>query len=741
MRTTLVNDSPAASAGSSGLERLASDVQPLADERREERREKGEEERKRGLTNAPLLEAVAPIAGTVSPRVGILALSAGEEAGKTAPEVMMMWELEVDEELGEIWTRRSIGNQSPMRSEEKEGQAVGRPGGPGAKRIDRVVIPVGGQNMTPGEISPGAQKSSQIFDSCPGRGRKMAFLKFSGETSDGKTMQCVLDWIRAGLHEDIGHKEGGYGWSGGMAWRGDRQQWCKEEAGGGCGGRFGKGGAERGFYWILQDFEEEGVAGQKLGGGAHQGQSGWSKATGATDFFKEAPDLERPMAVFKKWANVILTQKGLEFARNGDEEVRRPTNKNKKKSILESVSGRSSCVELQISLSQKISKFQKFSKNSKFSKFPTSPILSQKLIKLPYHQGSLATAVTAMKHRILGQNQRVPKSDIGPPPSPHSVIDQNFSPITTHSLDWMDVNNGFFEVCQYAKPCAFCISNHLVCCEATRPGSKKCEACRVVKGGQKVWCNPTTKSYGFEHPIQEVPTDNFDSGIRSVLKKAGIPTGGIHILSRERAKEVSATQHAKRQRVNPSKSVETTQANLNTVANGSSSEEDGDDEDGGIDRHGNTAETEDDEYCPPIEVPNPPRGESTIATAAKYPANHPVALTSRIVSPGVRGVTPGVDDLEPWVPEGSELESKGFTHDRRLAMALLVDTHYQLGQGIRELIQGNPTKRFMKLAAVSDQMELEMGSWLEHLELNGMVPYEAWDGSKGKGRDEGDPEE
>ncbi|CAH7687673.1 hypothetical protein PPACK8108_LOCUS22491 [Phakopsora pachyrhizi] len=144
-----------------------------------------------------------------------------------------------------------------------------------------------GQNMTPGEILPGAQKSGPIFDSCPGSG----------------TMQGVLDWVRAGLPEDRGHKEYGYGWSGGMSWRGGRWQWCKEEAGGGCGGRKGKGGAERGFCWSLQDFEEEGVAGeenewrhwkegQKLGGGAHQGQRGWSKTTGATDFFKEAPDLE-----------------------------------------------------------------------------------------------------------------------------------------------------------------------------------------------------------------------------------------------------------------------------------------------------------------------------------------------------------------------------------------------------------------------------------------------------------------
>ncbi|CAH7690591.1 hypothetical protein PPACK8108_LOCUS25986 [Phakopsora pachyrhizi] len=57
-----------------------------------------------------------------------------------------------------------------------------------------------------------------------------------------------------------------------------------------CGGRFGKEGqgkrgAKRGFVGILQDFEGEGVAKeeQKLGGGAHQGQSGWSKTTGVTD--------------------------------------------------------------------------------------------------------------------------------------------------------------------------------------------------------------------------------------------------------------------------------------------------------------------------------------------------------------------------------------------------------------------------------------------------------------------------
>ncbi|CAH7684738.1 hypothetical protein PPACK8108_LOCUS19156 [Phakopsora pachyrhizi] len=266
----------------------------------------------------------------------------------------------------------------------------------------------------------------------------------------------------------------------------------------------------------------------------------------------------------------------------------------------------------------------------------------------------------------------------------------------------MDVNNGFFEVHQYAKPCAFCTRNNLVCCEATRSGSKKCEACRVVKGvcvfsktlvfseGRKVWCNPTTKFYEFEHPINEVPTDDFESGIVSIGRDShrGIPISskgwvnhkGVEsnqVGSSERsgrsqlrqAQEAKATQHSKRQKANPVTLTEATRATLNAVAIGSSSKEDGDDEDGGINWCGNTAETEDNKYRPLIE-------------------------------------------------------------------------------GIRELIRGNPTKRFMELAAVSDQMELEMtemikemGSWLEHLELNGMVPYEAWNGSKGKGRDEGDPEE
>ncbi|KAI8449562.1 hypothetical protein BY996DRAFT_6560868 [Phakopsora pachyrhizi] len=165
-----------------------------------------------------------------------------------------------------------------------------------------------------------------------------------------------------------------------------------------------------------------------------------------------------------------------------------------------------------------------------------------------------------------------------------------------------------------------------------KAGSKKCpcvfEGTPTFSEGQKVWCNPTTKSYGFEQPIQEVSTDKFDSGIVStgkyldVFKKAGIPTGGVPILSKgwtnhnsvvsnqvgtsehsarsqlQRAKAASTAQHTKRQKANPFTLTEATWVDLNTIAIGSSSNENGDDEDGGKDRRGNTSETEDNKYCP-----------------------------------------------------------------------------------------------------------------------------------------------
>ncbi|KAI8442891.1 hypothetical protein BY996DRAFT_8538131 [Phakopsora pachyrhizi] len=346
-----------ASPGSSWWERPASEVLPSAEDvltpggKRKRRKEKKREGRT--LTYTSLFETVASIAGAVPAGVRVFALRAGEEAGEAAvPDHPSRGELVwVSGKLGSAvvaaagvceWLvavvngqegrggRRSGGgsgkekedlDQSPMRNEAgprqreaaaevRRSQKPDRASGAGPGRV----IPKGGQNMTPGEIFPGVQKSGQIFDSCPGSG----------------TMQGVLDWIRAGLFEDRGIRrmdmDGAEEWherlTGGSgvrrSWKGDDGDIIR--AGGGCGGRNGKGGIGKGgagsapevlrvgFWWILQDFEEEGVTvegngwhhwkeGKKLGGGAHQGRSGWSKTTGVTDFFKEAPDLENRGAI------------------------------------------------------------------------------------------------------------------------------------------------------------------------------------------------------------------------------------------------------------------------------------------------------------------------------------------------------------------------------------------------------------------------------------------------------------
>ncbi|KAI8455408.1 hypothetical protein BY996DRAFT_6514839 [Phakopsora pachyrhizi] len=135
------------------------------------------------------------------------------------------------------------------------GQIARRPQEPGRRRF------VGGQNKTPGEIFPGVQKSGQIFDSCPGKclglkeGRvywKTQGIRRKDMDGAGNGMERLLMiGTSSGLGEAVVEDLGGV------------RKFFVE------------------FCWVLRmkKWQEE----QNLGGGAPQGQSGWSKTTGAMD--------------------------------------------------------------------------------------------------------------------------------------------------------------------------------------------------------------------------------------------------------------------------------------------------------------------------------------------------------------------------------------------------------------------------------------------------------------------------
>ncbi|KAI8442623.1 hypothetical protein BY996DRAFT_8403419 [Phakopsora pachyrhizi] len=122
-------------------------------------RKRGGKERGMGLTNAPLFTAVATIACNVTSGVGIFAGGAGKKAGKT-PRVMAAG-------MATSWRQRRLLVEKEERAAALEGDA--------ATKVERRTGlpekgPGRGQNMTPGAILPGVQKSCQNFDSCPGSG-------------------------------------------------------------------------------------------------------------------------------------------------------------------------------------------------------------------------------------------------------------------------------------------------------------------------------------------------------------------------------------------------------------------------------------------------------------------------------------------------------------------------------------------------------------------------------------------
>ncbi|KAI8448533.1 hypothetical protein BY996DRAFT_6555928 [Phakopsora pachyrhizi] len=98
----------------------------------------------------------------------------------------------------------------------------------------------------------------------------------------------------------------------------------------------------------------------------------------------------------------------------------------------------------------------------------------------------------------------------------------------THSNSPPDGTNAFTEVHQYKTPCEHC--------------SKHQRSVRsVFLEGRKVWCNPGIKAYGYEHPIPEVLTSDYNLGIISTLEDFNKMSPRAHIRHLQQAQIAQKT--------------------------------------------------------------------------------------------------------------------------------------------------------------------------------------------------------
>ncbi|CAH7672097.1 hypothetical protein PPACK8108_LOCUS6879 [Phakopsora pachyrhizi] len=248
-------------------------------------------------------------------------------------------------------------------------------------------------------------------------------------------------------------------------------------------------------------------------------------------------------------------------------------------------------------------------------------------------------------------------SNIGPPPSPHSGPSPALSEFNTESDDWMDGTNGF--TAQNAKPA----------------GSSR---------GPLVWCNPTIKAYGYEHPIARTPTEDMDSGVSSkgksrLMVAVGIPSEQIVRAPRTSgglAGIIEDAQEDLRNEVEPA--IQKRKECMREV----------------IDLEDQSQGT------------RSPSGERIRALPRTF--DHP-----------------SEDVLE-------------FENDKERARRLLVNTHRLLGAHVGKMVKGASNHRYSKFVQRGWEMDgllthaiKQLSDWYETLEVESYEGFE-WDDSQGK---------
>ncbi|CAH7685021.1 hypothetical protein PPACK8108_LOCUS19490 [Phakopsora pachyrhizi] len=272
----------------------------------------------------------------------------------------------------------------------------------------------------------------------------------------------------------------------------------------------------------------------------------------------------------------------------------------------------------------------------------------------------------------------------------------------------MDDTNGFATVKQVSK----------VKCNFSEPTETR---------GPLVWCNPTIKAYGYEHPIARTPTEDMDSG----KKLSGLLGPQVALLVSVRLvaaaldlaqKEAEDAQEDLRNEIEPA-----TQKRKECM------KEVIDLEDQSQGTRSSSIEN--------IRVPTRPT-EPTTQPPVSTPS---VSYSNPVNPPGHHPESEaGPSSLDRLSP-GPGLEVLEFENDKERARRLLVNTHRLLEAHVGKMVKGASNHQYSEFVQRGHEMDgflthaiTQLSDWYETLEVENYEGFE-WDDSHGKRKAEDSP--
>ncbi|CAH7688557.1 hypothetical protein PPACK8108_LOCUS23526 [Phakopsora pachyrhizi] len=273
--------------------------------------------------------------------------------------------------------------------------------------------------------------------------------------------------------------------------------------------------------------------------------------------------------------------------------------------------------------------------------------------------------------------------------------------------------------------------------------------------GPLVWCNPTIKTYGYEHPIARTPTEVMDSGVSSkgadedfdfffdsassgksrLMVAVGIPSeqmvrtprtsGSLAGISQAGSHESDFSARANLIKHQAAldlaqKEVEDTQEDL---------------------RNEVEPATQKRKECMRIVIDledqsqgtRSPSGQQIQPLKPLLDINHQFPLLQFLISI----LSTHLDTALPWTFDHPSEDVLEFENDKERARRLLVNTHRLLGLHVGEMVKGASNNRYSECVQRGQEMDgllthaiTQLSDWYETLEVKNYECFE-WDDSHG----------